>query len=236
RNAEPKSIIEYAREIGNVLQSIQGNIDEDLVVKLEGSRLKPFELNASDIASLDLVSRISSIIIDLNRYDIRRFGKNKDPDENYEPAHTISVSISFRVKRSFTSFNVRMGGKSLSNAWVNQGGFSFFADGWDCALRIFRVIVDELDYDYAAVGSYKSQDIKEERFDEWLLNCTYFSNRGSHRIPPDMPGIDYHETDKGVYLSIGSKLCTSTDDPEYQEQKQIRLEATRRIKQANGLS
>lgn len=35
-----------------------------------------------------------------------------------------------------------------------------------------------------------------------LQSRTYFSSSGGYKIPSDMPGVDYEETEKGVYLSI----------------------------------
>lgn len=236
RKYEPQNIRSYALQISNVIKALEKSLNKELVVIFEGARMRPVEINTGATSGRDLTDLVSDIIIYFNRFDIKKFGKSSDPDSMYVPKHTISVWFSFKNENTLVNLKVRMGGRSLPNAWVNHSGYRFFGDGWESACKIFRTILNELHYDYATMGSYSSSDIREEKFDDWLLNCTYFSKNGNYTIPPGMPDVEYEETAKGVYLSIGNKLCTSTDDPEYQEQKQTRLEATRRIKQANGLS
>src|SRR5690606_7450497 len=115
--------------------------------------------------------------------------------------------------------NFRMGGGIMPDAWTSQSSHAMLELGLGPCKNMFEALMDEADFEYGTIGSYKSADVDEEKFDYWLLNCTYFSNSGSHKIPSGIPGVEYEETDKGVYLSIGNKLCISTDDPEYQEQK-----------------
>lgn len=234
----PRSLRAYSSQIVSVLQKLGGDDKDFLTVQFEGERMKPVRVELSQSGADDVIDKVAESIIEFNRYDIRKFGKVKDPGFDYVPDHPMGMLAAVETQQGRVYFGIRMGSSMLTlpHSWVCRDGEIIKLKGIDWSKEVFRTLMDVLNYGYGSAGSFYREDIRKQNFNGWLLNYSYFSKSGPYIVPKGIPDVAYEETEKGVYLSIGNKLCTSTDDPEYQEQKQIRLEATRRIKQANGLN
>lgn len=232
KEQDPKSIQATSNQLAELLfglSKIDSRFYSPVYIK------QGFQNQSLDLKQLGVEKtkeKLSELILESNRSDIKIHDKMDSPDFGYSRNIGFSHLLNYDEEgEHLFSVTGNLGPNSYS--YFNVEYFNFESEvrfSFEWYLAVLKFIVDTVNPLYAGVNLiltsfvdlYVELNVKDPF--GWI---TYFANDYDVKIPDDLEGVEYEHTDKGKYIILTREdFSGSKEEYEVQRDKLLNLMKT----------
>ena len=186
-----------------------------------------------DINHPDIIEKLSELVLETNKSDIKQHEKEKNPTVNFSRDFGFRLLFNYEVngKKNF-SLTAELGGTNYQSIRLEYFNREFeHSQNW--YESVLKCLVNESNAYYAGITVTLStfldllRPLKVNQPFGWL---TYFSNDNEIQIPDDLEGFEYEYTEQGKYIILTRDDFTVSKEA-YEVQRDKLLAVMKEVKE-----
>lgn len=227
---EKRSVLEISEQLVTIIK-VLAREDKTFINPVYSKQgFDSVELNINDT---DILNKVSNLILDTHKSDIKQNEKEESPDLNFSRDFGFRLLFDFKEnkKRKF-SLTAVLGGVRYQNIRVEYFTSDFeFSQNW--YESVLMKLVNETNPHYAGItlnldsflDTLRPLNIKQPF--GWV---TYFSNDNEIQIPNDLEGVEYERTENGKFIILTREDFTVSKEA-YEVQRDKLLAVMKEVKE-----